>query len=226
MLETGQETPATEPEGEPATEPTARPGGSGGGARRIIAQVMAAVGLLVVVALGALAVREGGAISEILLAQPTVTSATGVATATPMPSPTALSVRPDATLAPAVIATGVYWSGNGSAIGQDCQGAQALGSSTFEVDNSHSTVAVDWWVNVANATPDGKQLWASVNMPYGTLPAGQRVTVTVSPNPILCGQLAGRTAPEQYHLDVFYGGVGGAELVDVVKPPAGTPGGG
>ncbi|HYM27488.1 MAG TPA: hypothetical protein VET66_05030, partial [Steroidobacteraceae bacterium] len=90
--------------------------------------------------------------------------------------------------------------------------------------NSGSTVAVDWWVNVASSTPDGKQPWASVNQPYGTLPAGQRVTVTVSPNPALCGQLAGRTAPEQYKLDISYGGVGGAELVDAVKPPAGTPG--
>jgi hypothetical protein len=85
---------------------------------------------------------------------------------------------------------------------------------------------VDWWVNIANSTPDGKQLWASVSLPYGTLPAGQRVTVTVWPNPIICGQLAGRTALEVYHLEVFYGGVGGAELVDSVKPPSATPPGG
>jgi hypothetical protein len=191
---------------------------------RIVGQVTTAVGLLVVVALGVLGVREGGAISEILLAQPTATSAIGVATATFMPSPTAVPVGPVATLAPAVIATGVFWTGSGSAIAQACQGSQTLGSSTFEVDNSRSTVPVDWWVNVASPTPDGKQLWASVSLPYGTLPAGQRVTVTVAPNPILCGQLAGRTAPEQYRLDVFYGGVGGAELVDAIKPPTGTPG--
>jgi hypothetical protein len=185
---------------------------------------MAATGLLIVAVLGMLAVREGGVISEILLAQPSPTGTSAVATSAPQPSPTAVPVQPVATLAPAVIATGVSWSDSGSAIGQSCQGSQALGASSFVVDNSHSTVAVDWWVNIATSTPDGKQLWASVSMPYGTLPAGQSITVMVWPNPIICGQLAGRTALEPYHLDVFFGGIGGAELLDSVKPPAGSPG--
>src|SRR5690242_5424533 len=138
MLETGQETPSTPAGDEPAAAPAAPPGGPDrpGGLGRVIGQVMTALGLLVVVALGVLAVREGGAISEILLAQPTATSAGGVATATP--SPTAVPTAPVATLPPAVIATGVLWTGNGSAIAQACQGSQPLAASTFEVDNSHS----------------------------------------------------------------------------------------
>jgi hypothetical protein len=223
MVETGQDPSPTLPDADPAGSSVPEPAASGSPLRRRAGRVATAAGLLVVVLLGVLAVRAGGAISEILLAQPTPTGTSAAHAPTPLPNPTALPAGPVATLAPAVIAAGAYWSGGGSAISQACDGSQTLSASTFEVDNSRSTVAVDWWVNIANSTPDGKQPWASVSAPYGTLPAGQRITVTVWPNAIICGQLATRTALEVYHLDVFYGGVGGAELVDSVKPPTATP---
>ncbi|HEY7985190.1 MAG TPA: hypothetical protein VID73_13520 [Ktedonobacterales bacterium] len=223
MLETGQDSPITPSDIEPATEPATDPA-PGGRSRRFAPGVAVAAGLLIVVMVGALVLSTRGAVSAILLAQPTPTATTSAPT--PLPSATAVPAGPVATLPPATIATGVAWSDGGAAISQACQGAQTLGSSTFTVDNSHSTVAVDWWVDIASATPDGKQLWSSINIPYGTLPPGQRVNVTVSPNPALCGQLAGRTTPEVYRLIVSYGGVGGAELLDSVRPPSATPGSG
>jgi hypothetical protein len=222
MLETGQDTPSTSPNSDPASDPPPEPGAPGERPHRIVGRTAAAAGILVVVALGVLGVSARGAVSNILLAQPTPTATSVVVAPSPLPSTTAVPAGPVATLPPATISVGVYWSDGGSAIGQTCEGSQTLGSSTFEVDNSKSTVAVDWWVNIANVTPDGKQLWSSVSEPYGTLPPGQRVTVTVWPNPVICGQLASRTALEVYHLIVSYGGVGGADLVDSVKPPSGT----
>ncbi|HEV2235147.1 MAG TPA: hypothetical protein VGR57_00670 [Ktedonobacterales bacterium] len=220
MLETGRDTPTTSPNPATATDPAPEPENR---PRRIVPGVTLAAGLLVVVLVGVLALGARGAVSDVLLAQPTPTATTAARAPTPLPSATAVPVGPVATLPPATIATGVYWSGGGGVISQDCQGTQTLGASAFTVDNSHSTVAVDWWVNIANATPDGKQLWSSVNKPYGTLPPGQSVTVTVWPNPVLCGQLAGHPTPEVYHLIVSYGGVGGADLQDSIKPPSATP---
>ncbi len=226
MLDTGRDTPSASPDTERSPGPPAEPGAPGGRVRQLTSRVTTAAGLLVIVVLGVLVVSARGAVSEILLAQPTPTGTSAVALATPAPSPTAVPAGPVATLAPAIISTGVFWSGGGAAIGQSCDGAQTLGASSFVVDNSHSTVAVDWWVNVATTTPDGKQPWAATSMPYGTLPAGQSITVTVWPNPLICGQLAGRTALEPYRLDVSYAGVGGTQLVDSVKPPSATPGSG
>jgi hypothetical protein len=222
MLEAGQDTPSTPPDDQSAGE-SPRETGWLGRRLKVAGRAGVAAGLLAVVVLGTLALSARGAVSSILLANTTPTGTAPARVATAQPSPTAVPSGPVATLAPAIISVGVYWSDGGSAISQSCDGTQTLGASTFEVDNSRSTVAVDWWANIANSTPDGKQLWSSLSLPYGTLPAGQRVTVTVWPNSVICQQLAGHTTTVNYKLDVFFGGVGGAELVDSVKPPSSSP---
>jgi hypothetical protein len=220
MLETGQDPSSNAPDDGTAGGSSAETG-EPGRRLKLAGRAVVAGGLLVVMLLGVLALSARGAVSSILLANPTPAATSPARVTAAQPSPTTVPSGPLATLAPAIIATGVYWSGGGSAIIQSCDGSQTLGANTFVVDNSRSTVAVDWWVNIANSTPDGKQLWSSLSLPYGTLPAGQSVSVTVWPNPAICQQLASRTAQENYKLDVFFGGVGGAELVDSVKPPAG-----
>jgi hypothetical protein len=134
----------------------------------------------------------------------------GTGTATPLPG---ITFPP---LPNAVIAFG---GGTSSTTTLQCNGLAPLDPVTLVLDNSHSTISVDWWIQITDTTPDGKLVWASGTPPYGTLPAGQSATVALDPDPTLCTALLKATSPVTYHATVFYGGVGGFDVSVVVVPP-------
>ena len=154
--------------------------------------------------------------------KPGIAVASGTATHTGTPAAT---VAPQATSTPPPIPAGVIKFGGGgdTAATEQCNGTQPLDTLTYSLSNTQSTVAVDWWVDVQGATPDGKSPWASANRPYGTLPAGQSDSFTLIPNPALCAQLAGQP-PTVYKAVVSYGGVGAFNITDTITPePGATP---
>ena len=194
--------------------------------RRLGKRLTLAAGVILLIVLGLLAIQTRNLVNQLLIASPTPTSVLHAATATASPTaaPT-ITPLPSSGIVPSVtISVGVWWTSSGrSAIAQTCQAGQPLQSTTIEIDNGRSTISADWWIDLPEKTPDGKLPWASTLPPYGTLAAGQAVTVTVWPDPTLCTQLAGKTSAESYHATVFYAGIGGAQLTDVVTPPPGSP---
>ncbi|HEV7129470.1 MAG TPA: hypothetical protein VGN32_18695 [Ktedonobacterales bacterium] len=140
----------------------------------------------------------------------TVTSSTATPRATPIPPVPAGTIK--------------FGGGGDTSVTQHCNGTQPLAALAIFLDNGHSNVPVDWWVNVAQATPDGKLPWAVANLPYGTLPAGKSTSVTLTPAVSLCTLLAGGAVPVTFTADIDYGGVGGFRITDMVVPGAGpTP---
>jgi hypothetical protein len=65
-----------------------------------------------------------------------------------------------------------------------------LGPFTFEVDNSASTVEVAWSATAVETLSDGTTPWATLQPSQGTLKAGERATVDVVPNAVVCQVLA------------------------------------
>lgn len=143
-------------------------------------------------------------------------------TATHHTTPTA-TLAPQVTSTPPAIPAGVIKFGGGgdTTATQQCNGTQPLDNLTYSLSNTQSTVAVDWWVDVQGTTPDGKSPWASANRPYGTLPAGQLDSFTLTPNPVLCTQLAGQP-PAVYKAVVSYGGVGAFNITDTITSGPGA----
>lgn len=128
-----------------------------------------------------------------------------------------------ATSTPPPIPAGVIKFGGGgdTTATQQCNGTQPLDTLSYFLSNAQSTVAVDWWVDVQGATPDGKLPWATANRPYGTLPAGQTDSFTLTPDPVLCAQLAGQP-PTVYKATVSYGGVGAFNITDTITAGPGA----
>jgi hypothetical protein len=67
---------------------------------------------------------------------------------------------------------------------QSC--SATLAAFTFEVDNSTSTVDVAWSAALVETLSDGTTPWATLDPAQGTLKAGQRTTVNVVPNVLVC----------------------------------------
>lgn len=132
---------------------------------------------------------------------------------------------PQATATPPPIPAGVIKFGGGgdTTATQQCTGTQPLPTLSYSLDNSHSTVAVDWWVDVQGSAPDGTTPWAFANRPYGTLPAGQTDGFILTPVATLCAELAGQP-PTVYKATVSYGGVGAFAITDtIVAGPGANP---
>lgn len=171
------------------------------------------IGVDLFVGLGGLRIA-GNASSGVAIATGTATHHTGTPAATS---------APQATSTPPAIPAGVIKFGGGgdTTATQQCNGAQPLDTLTYSLFNTQSTVAVDWWVDVQGATPDGKQPWATANRPYGTLPAGHSDSFILTPNPVLCTQLAGQP-PTVYKAVVNYGGVGTFNITDTITAGPGA----
>lgn len=181
--------------------------------------VIIALLVLVVFGLGAMALSLlGGGRSTATHATPT---ATAMATAT--------GVQPTATLPSFSVPNAVIRFGGGGQVAsaQQCNGTQPLDGLSLDLDNSHSTISVDWWVSITDKMPDGKHIWASAGPPYGTLPAGTSTSVTLTPDPALCGEIQGKSSPVTYHATVFYAGMGSFSVTDTITPSQAnsTPGG-
>ena len=182
------------------------------------AQGAVAAVVLVLVSMAALAVLRGPYVPGKVKVGPSITVVTGASTAsTVAASPTA---RPS--LVPAVQGVIKFGSGGDTSTTQQCNGVQQLGTLNVFLDNSKSNVAVEWWVSVGQAAPDGKESWAAVSQPYGTLMAGQSQSLGITPISTLCTQLAGRGEPVMYTATVLYGGVGGIAITDTITPPVGV----
>jgi hypothetical protein len=102
---------------------------------------------------------------------------------------------------------------------QQCSAAQPLAPLTLTLDNSRSTISVDWWLDIPPSVPHGQTPWAIANPPYGTLPAGQTANVSLTPDGTLCSLLVGQSAPVTYRASLFFGGVGEVTISDTITPP-------
>jgi hypothetical protein len=184
--------------------------------RAIVPWALAA--LLVVVAIGAavhaLAARRSTS------APPVDALATAIARATPRPTATSTGLT-TAAVPSATIRFDVWRT----TFSQQCDGTQALPAITTTLDNTRSTIAVDWWLDIEDKTPDGKTLWAAADMPYGTTPMKYIQDVSIMPDSALCAALQGKTSPITYHVMVNYAGLGEITITDTISPPtsSGTP---
>lgn len=175
--------------------------------------VIAALLVLALFGLGAMALSlAGGTSTTAKRAAPTVT-------ATPA-SAQSIATLPSFSVPDAVIKFG----GSGQLKStQECNGIQPLDGLALSLDNSHSTISVDWWVSVTDKMPDHAHVWASAGPPYGTLPAGESADVTLTPDPGLCGELQGQPGSVTYHATVYYAGIGSFSVTDTITPPPGAP---
>lgn len=186
-----------------------------------VVQAVVAALVLVGVSIAAVIVIRGPRVPAAVKVGPSIVltltppaNSTAMVTSTPLP-PTAVPVLPG------VIKFG---GGGDTSVTQACNGTQPLSALNLFLDNSRSTVPVDWWVNVSQPTPDGKGPWAVAWLPYGTLPAGKSTSLTLIPAPKLCTLLAGGSAGVTFTADVDFGGVGGFRVTDIVIPGIGpTP---
>lgn len=168
--------------------------------------------LLVVVAVGAgvfaLAARRPAS------APPVDSLATAIARATPLPTATTSGLTTAA--APSATIRFDVWR---TTFSQQCDGTQALPSITTTLDNTRSTIAVDWWLDIQDKTPDGKTLWATADVPYGTTPMKYTQDVSILPDNTLCAALQGKRSPVTYHVIVNYAGLGEITITDTIGPP-------
>jgi hypothetical protein len=143
----------------------------------------------------------------------------GTATALAQGGPTSTITRIQIAIPTAVIR---FYSSN-STFSQQCNGTDQLDPVKLTLDNSGSTVPVDWYADIKDKTPDGKAPWAVADDPYGTLPAGQTTMVSIIPDKSLCGLLASSSRPVTYHVMIGYAGSYGITLTDTIAPPTFVP---
>ena len=188
---------------------------------RVVLPAALAALALVALGIGVLALNgRPGHPTSVRIAGTATPAQTATSTSTPNTTPTADQLAlPDAVIR---FGVGGSWTND-----QQCNGTAPLDPLTFSLYNS-GTVPVDWYASITDPTPDGKLPWAVAGAPYGTLPAGQSATLTITPDPSLCGQLAKAAAkaaaPVTYHVTIFYAGIGGASITDTITPPTPTPG--
>jgi hypothetical protein len=152
---------------------------------------------------------------------PPVQPARGTATATATRGAAQVTPVASATVAVSLPTAVIRFSGAGrTTAAQQCDGAHPLDPVVIALDNTGSTISVDWWLDVHETAPDGKTAWASGEPPYGTVPAGQSSTLNIMPDPNLCTLLQGQTAPVTYHATVNFGGIGGFMVTDTITPPS------
>jgi hypothetical protein len=180
------------------------------GAAAIVVLLCAGVGVVALRAtLASASTPRGTATNEASRMAILARTATGTATA-----------LPGATFAPLPNAVIAFGGGATSTTSELCNGPAPLDPVTLVLDNSRSTISVDWWIQITDTTPDGKLLWASGVPPYGTLRAGQSTVAELDPDPTICTQLLNASSPVTYHATVFYGGVSGFTISVVVMPPS------
>ena len=179
------------------------------GAAAIVVLLCAGIGVVAVRAtLASASAPRGPATNE--ASRLAILARTATSTATALPG---------ATFPPLPNAVIAFGGGAASTTSEQCNGPAPLDPVTLVLDNSRSTISVDWWIQITDTTPDGKLLWASGTPPYGTLRAGQSTVAGLNPDPTLCTQLLNATSPVTYHATVFYGGVSGFTVSVVVMPP-------
>ncbi|MGH9275427.1 MAG: WD40/YVTN/BNR-like repeat-containing protein [Acidimicrobiales bacterium] len=95
----------------------------------------------------------------------------------------------------------------------DCAGADPLPPFEVVLDAGGSEVDVPWSAIPFETVPDGSEPWAGVKPAEGTVPVGQKMTVSVTPAASLCAQLAKQGKAD---LHVRFVWPGGEAVVTVV----------
>ncbi len=108
---------------------------------------------------------------------------------------------------------------------QGCNSASAtLPAVQVTLDNSQSTVAVDWQVSISDRDP-AQRVWAAANPANGTVPAGQAATLNLTPIGTLCGDMFFSTGSITYRANISQSALGQTSTVtlsDTVAPPPAT----
>ena len=132
---------------------------------------------------------------------------------TPSPTPSATATRTPLTT----------FQVTPTAINQACSNVQdTLSPFSVTLDNSASTVAVDWEMNISNTDPAGN-IWATASNVSGTALAGQSDTITITPfankTTTLCADMQAAPAPMVYSATVLAPNRS-VTIHDTVTPPA------
>jgi hypothetical protein len=88
------------------------------------------------------------------------------------------------------------------------------------LDNTGSTVAVDWQISISDTDPAGN-VWATASQISGTVPAGQSATVTITPISTLCQDMTGASGAINYTAIISNtpaGSTNQATVTDTVSP--------
>jgi aryl-phospho-beta-D-glucosidase BglC (GH1 family) len=136
---------------------------------------------------------------------------TGAGTPTPTPSATATRAAVN------------NFQVTPTAVNQACSNAQdTLSPFSVTLDNSASTVAVDWEIHITDTDPAGN-IWATVSNVSGTTLPGQTDTVTITPfvnkTTTLCADMQAAPAPMAYSAIVVTAHQS-VPIKDTVTPPA------
>jgi hypothetical protein len=89
------------------------------------------------------------------------------------------------------------------------------------LDNSQSTVSVNWQVSISDTDPAGN-IWAGANPGNGTVAAGQTATVTIAPVAALCGDMFFSAGALTYRANINETALGQTNTVtvrDTIAPP-------
>ncbi|HLW03352.1 MAG TPA: hypothetical protein VKT82_32205 [Ktedonobacterales bacterium] len=127
---------------------------------------------------------------------------------TPTQTPTATPTAPPTPTPTPIINFVVTPTG----FSQSC--SSSMSSLVVTLDNSGSNVAVSWSMSITDTDPQGN-VWAFADSTGGTVPAGQVASVTITPNSILCADLAGTSA--SFTATISWQS-GQATVVDMVSP--------
>ena len=150
------------------------------------------------------------------LVQPRTTpNPTPVPTNAPPPVPSRPTPVP--TTAPPVVKFAVQ----PTSFTQTCTANPGLPSFAVTLDNSQSSVAVDWRATITDQDPTQSELWATASPSSGQVGSQRTTQVTVIPASDLCSRFSGNSsAPITFHVTVTWttSGGGSATISDTVHP--------
>lgn len=160
-------------------------------------------------------IMEGG------LSQPTNPTGAGPTPTSPpsqaTPTPTATTApQPTATPAPVVQFNVSPLSGK-----QQCTGNYSLSPFTVNLDNTGSTIPVNYSVTITDVAPNTADYWATASAASGTVGAGSAATLTITPNNELCRRSNLPASGETFHVIVKQtsGGSATFTVAYTVSPP-------
>lgn len=177
----------------------------------------ALVALLLIVAVGSVALGFAGGLSGSKASNPTSTPGIA-ASSTVGPNSTATAPSsPTQTSSPSVVNFQVSQSN----FDQSC-GAGPLDALRVLLNNSGSTVSVDWQVQISDTDP-AQTFWAVASPTSGTVAAGQQDTLTITPRSFLCNDLQ-NSSTTTFTVTITYTAEGQGQqsitISDVVTPVA------